>query len=80
MQIFFAEVAKRNPRVLEKKTPFSWPLYPMIPADGIALTLSEFQTAFMPLVGGVIVLSFFLPETGASGIKTSTRKQSLAVD
>jgi hypothetical protein len=51
----------------------------MIPADGIALTLSEFQTAFMPLVGGVIVLSFFLPETGASGIKTSTRKQSLAV-
>ncbi|PWQ93823.1 MFS transporter [Leucothrix arctica] len=46
----------------------------MIPADGIALTLSEYQTAFLPLVGGVIVaiiLSFFLHETGSSGTKTA---------
>ncbi|MDX2422263.1 MAG: hypothetical protein QNK43_06260 [Amphritea sp.] len=41
--------------------------------------MSEYQTAFMPLVGGVIVaiiLSFFLRETGASGTETTTAKKS----
>ncbi len=41
----------------------------MIPTQGIPLTLHQFQDAFMPLVGGVIVaiiLSFFMRETGSS--------------
>jgi MFS family permease len=39
----------------------------MLPSQATPLTLSEFQSAFLPLVGGVvlaIVLSFFLRETG----------------
>ena len=42
----------------------------MLPADGIPLNLEGFQTAFLPLAGGVvlaIVLSFFLRETGSAG-------------
>jgi MFS family permease len=42
----------------------------MLPSEGTPLTLPEFQHAFLPLVGGVviaIVLSFFLRETGLSG-------------
>lgn len=41
----------------------------MIPSQPTPLTLHEFQVAFLPLVGGVvlaIVLSFFLRETGVS--------------
>ncbi len=40
----------------------------MVPAQGAPLTLQEFQVAFLPLVGGVIVaiiLSFFIRETGS---------------
>jgi MFS family permease len=40
----------------------------MLPAQGVPLTLAEFQSAFLPLVGGVvlaIVLSVFLRETGS---------------
>ena len=40
----------------------------MLPAQPTALTLAQFQSAFLPLVGGVvlaILLSFFLRETGA---------------
>jgi MFS family permease len=40
----------------------------MLPAQPAVLTLAEFQSAFLPLVGGVvlaIVLSFFLRETDA---------------
>ena len=54
----------------------------MLPTEGTALTLNEFQTAFMPLVGGVIVaiiLSFFLRETGTSGTKTVTPETSPGV-
>jgi hypothetical protein len=42
----------------------------MLPSQGTPLTLPEFQHAFLPLVGGVviaIILSFFLRETGLSG-------------
>ena len=41
----------------------------MLPAQNTPLTLHEFQIAFMPLVGGVVVaiiLSFFLRETGSA--------------
>jgi MFS family permease len=40
----------------------------MVPTSGRALTLHEFQNAFLPLVGGIviaIVLSFIIRETGA---------------
>ncbi|WP_158811502.1 MFS transporter [Beijerinckia sp. L45] len=40
----------------------------MLPAQGVPLTLAEFQNAFLPLVGGVvlaIILSVFLRETGS---------------
>ncbi len=39
----------------------------MLPTDGVPLRLDQFQTAFLPLAGGVvvaIVLSFFLRESG----------------
>jgi MFS family permease len=39
----------------------------MVPASGRALTLHEFQNAFLPLVGGIvlaILLSFIIRETG----------------
>jgi hypothetical protein len=39
----------------------------MVPASGRALTLHEFQNAFQPLVGAIviaIVLSFIIRETG----------------
>ena len=42
----------------------------MLPSQSAALTMSEFQHAFLPLVGGVvvaIVLSLFLRETGLHG-------------
>ena len=42
----------------------------MLPSQGTPLTLPEFQHAFLPLVGGVviaIILSLFLRETGLSG-------------
>lgn len=42
----------------------------MLPSEQTPLTLEQFQSAFLPLVGGVvvaIVLSFFLRETGKSG-------------
>jgi MFS family permease len=51
----------------------------MLPAQGTPMTLAEFQTAFMPLVGGVvlaIVLSFFLRETGSAAAKPETGKAS----
>jgi MFS family permease len=49
----------------------------MLPSTDAVLTLAEFQTAFMPLVAGVvlaIVLSFFLRETGASASKSDIGK------
>ena len=42
----------------------------MLPTQETPLTLHEFQDAFLPLVGGVIIaiiLSFFLHETGLAG-------------
>ena len=54
----------------------------MLPAQGTPMSLAEFQTAFMPLVGGVvlaIVLSFFLRETGSAGAKPETGKASGAL-
>jgi len=42
----------------------------MVPDQASPLSLHEFQTAFLPLVGGVviaIILSLFLRETGQSG-------------
>jgi MFS family permease len=41
----------------------------MLPTDGVPLTLNEFQIAFLPLVGGVvlaIILSFLLRESGVA--------------
>jgi len=49
----------------------------MVPTQNTALTLQEFQIAFLPLVGGVviaIILSLFLRETGAAGSKQNTPK------
>lgn len=51
----------------------------MVPSQGAPMTLAEFQTAFTPLVGGVvlaIVLSFFLRETGSSATKPKVGKAS----
>ena len=42
----------------------------MLPTQATPLSLAQFQTAFMPLVGGVvlaIVLGFFLRESGTAG-------------
>ena len=42
----------------------------MLPRQGVPLTLSDFQTAFLPLVGGVVlalILALFLRETGTAG-------------
>jgi MFS family permease len=41
----------------------------MLPRQGVPLTLSDFQTAFLPLVGGVVlalILALFLRETGTA--------------
>ncbi|MBC7576150.1 MAG: MFS transporter [Tardiphaga sp.] len=49
----------------------------MVPSQGAPMTLAEFQTAFMPLVGGVvlaIVLSFFLRESGSAATNPKTGK------
>ncbi|MFM9925159.1 MFS transporter [Variovorax sp. H27-G14] len=46
----------------------------MLPDQGTPMTLGAFQTALLPLVGGVIVaivLSFFLRESGTAGAKHS---------
>lgn len=51
----------------------------MLPSTGAPLTLPEFQHAFLPLVGGVvvaIVLSLFLHETGLAA-KSSTVERSV---
>ncbi|MEB0114245.1 MFS family permease [Variovorax sp. GrIS 2.14] len=51
----------------------------MVPSQSTPMTLAEFQTAFMPLVGGVvlaIVLSFFLRESGSSATHPKTGKAS----
>lgn len=48
----------------------------MLPNQAAPLILSQFQTAFLPLVGGVIVaiiLSFFLRETGVAALHVSPR-------
>jgi MFS family permease len=53
----------------------------MLPSAGTPLTLAEFQHAFMPLVGGVIiaiVMSFFLRETGLGSKPTSANASGLA--
>ena len=49
----------------------------MLPSQASPMTLGEFQSAFMPLVGGVvlaIVLSFFLRETGSAAAKPGPGK------
>jgi MFS family permease len=53
----------------------------MISAPGVPLTLHEFQDAFLPLVGGVvvaIVLSFFMRETGSSA-HLSEKQEAMVV-
>jgi MFS family permease len=48
----------------------------MLPTQGAPMTLLEFQHAFLPLVGGVvlaIVLSLFLRETGTRDVAPATR-------
>jgi hypothetical protein len=54
----------------------------MLPSQATPLVLSQFQTAFLPLVGGVIVaiiLSFFLRETGVAATHISPRDAVIAV-
>ena len=53
----------------------------MLPTQDTPLTLHEFQDAFLPLVGGVIIaiiLSFFLHETGLADETPRTLKGSVA--
>src|SRR5207249_3661654 len=53
----------------------------MVPASGRSLTLHEFQDAFLPLVGGIviaIVLSFVIRETGARRADAAEKRLVIA--
>lgn len=54
----------------------------MVPVSDVPLTLGQFQVAFMPLVGGVviaIVLAFFMRETGSSHPLVHSHLKTVAV-